>query len=88
MNIDRTALSLAVICLLIVLFSAGGIVWGLLAGLGLSMDGILLILVCLMMGGIFSLLLLNIAKTQGWLPSRRRGSASPTEAAGSSGEGK
>jgi hypothetical protein len=42
-----------------------------------SMDGLLLFMICLMMGGIFTLMLLMYANDAGWLPKRRRKSAEP-----------
>jgi hypothetical protein len=42
-----------------------------------SMDGLLLFMICLMMGGIFTLMLLMYANDAGWLPKRRRKSADP-----------
>jgi hypothetical protein len=42
-----------------------------------SMDGLLLFMICLMMGGIFTLMLLMYANDAGWLPKRRRKSTEP-----------
>ena len=80
-------LGLAAICAVVVLLSVAGLAWGFLTGLGLSLDGLLLLLVCLMMGGIFSLMLLMIAKEAGWLarlplPRRKRAAAEAPAPAG------
>ena len=80
MNAPRGALSLLVICAVIVLLSVLGLVWAVGAGLlypQIQLDGLLLIMVCLMMGGIFSLMLLRMAQEYGWLPRRRSAAAAP-----------
>lgn len=78
---QREDLGLAAICLTVILFSVAGIAAALLTGLLPGLDGLLLVLVCLMMGAIFTPPLLALAKQNGWLPSFRRKSKD-------SGEGK
>ncbi len=88
---QREDLGLAVICLVVILFSIAGIAAALLTGLLPSLDGLLLVLVCLMMAAIFAPPLLALAKQNGWLPSRgKKQKASPTADSGAkdSGEGK
>jgi hypothetical protein len=87
---QREDLGLAVICLAVILFSIGGIVAAFLTGLLPSLDGLLLVLVCLMMAAIFAPPLLALAKQHGWLPSRgKKQNASSTDSgATNSGEGK
>lgn len=67
----REDLGLAVICLLVILLSIGGIAAAIITGLLPGLDGLLLLLVCLMMIAIFSPPLLAIAKEMGWLGSKK-----------------
>ncbi len=72
MKVVHGILGLALICLVIIALSVAGAVVDFTSHLGLDMDGILLLLACLAMGGLFALMLLLIAKEQGWLPSRKK----------------
>ena len=89
MNSKRESLILALICLVVVLLSLGGLVYGVISGLifardvPFTLDGILLALVCLMMGGIFSLMLLVLALKEGWvkLPGKKTQAEPATPAA-------
>jgi hypothetical protein len=72
MTTQRGILGLVGICVLIVLLSAAGLASVVLTHLDLSLDGLLLIMTCLMMGGLFLLMLALIAKEQGWLPTRHK----------------
>jgi len=89
---QREDWGLAAICLAVILFSIAGIAAALLTGLLPSLDGLLLVFVCLMMGGLFSMPLLTLAKQNGWLPSLRKGKKASSSTADSepkdSGEGK
>jgi hypothetical protein len=87
---QREDLGLAAICIGVVLLSIAGIVAALLTGLLPSLDGLLLVLVCLMMAAIFAPPLLALAKQNGWLPSLRRKqkTSSADSAPKDSGEGK
>lgn len=73
MNPKRETLVFAGICILVILLSAGGLVYGVKARLILapdgpfSLDGILLTLICLTMGGIFTLMLVWLAVREGWV---------------------
>ncbi len=67
MKIERSVLGLAIICAVVILLSLGGLVWVFASGLAFDLDGLLLILVCLTMGGIFLIMLLLMAKQAGWL---------------------
>lgn len=83
METQRGALGLLVVCLVVILLSAGGIVWALATEMlypHIQMDGLLLVMVCLLMGGIFSLMLLLLAKEQGWLPRKSSEPAFQTQA--------
>ncbi len=78
MNLQRDILGLALICLTIVLLSLAGLAWAFVTALAFTIDGLLLILICLMMGSTFSLMLLRLAKDAGWLarqPSRAKNPA-------------
>jgi hypothetical protein len=66
---------LLAMCLIIVLLAVAGLASDFLTHLLSSMDGLLLFMVCLLMGGVFSLLILLYANDAGWLPKRRRKSA-------------
>lgn len=80
MKLVHGMLALAAICLVIIALSVAGVVFNFTSHLGLDMDGILLLLTCLTMGGLFALMLLLIAKEQGWLPSRKKESPSASAA--------
>lgn len=79
---------LALLCLLITLLALGGLVWAFQAALlapQVTIDGLLLVLVCLTMAAIFGAMFYTIAKRLGWLavlPAWRRTKAQP-EPAGS-----
>jgi len=87
---QREDLGLAAICLAVILSSIAGMVAALLTGLLPSLDGLLLVLVCLMMAAIFTSPLLALAKQNGWLPSRGKKpkASSADSGAKDSGEGK
>jgi hypothetical protein len=59
-------------CLVIVVLSISGLASDIITRLGLDLDGLLLILVSLLMAGLFSLMLLLIAKDHGWIPTRNK----------------
>ena len=68
------------ICLLFILLSVVGIVWDIAGGLLSSgIDGIMLAAVCLMMAGIFSLMLLMLLHQAGLLPRFSKKPAKPKE---------
>ncbi len=78
-------LVLAALCVVVVLCSLGGLVWFFVLGLSLGgVDPLMVLLICLMMGGVFSLQLYSLAKTAGWLESvklfrRKAPTAAPAE---------
>jgi hypothetical protein len=72
---EREDLGLITICLVVILFSIGGIVVDLRTSMLGSLDGNLLLLICLMMIAIFSPPLVSLAKEEGWLPSGGKKSA-------------
>lgn len=65
------------ICLLMILLSIGGLAYGVMAGLILApdalftLDGILLVLICLSVAGTFAALLLNLVVQAGWVGLRK-----------------
>lgn len=81
MGAGRGVMGLAVICMIVIVLSVLGIVAGFVNHIALDIDGILLIMTCLMMGGLFSLMLFLIAREQGWIPRRRKDSTAPPPAA-------
>lgn len=73
MNPKGNWLELAVICALFVLLSIWGIIWDITSGLLMGgIDGIMLFAVCLMMAGIFALILALQLQKAGILPSFAR----------------
>jgi len=82
MNNQENPIELLVICAVIVVLSVLGIVGGLSAKLVGTLDGLLMLAVCLMVALIFGLLLVVLAREQGWLGKRRQdgGPASPVAA--------
>ena len=58
---------MAAMCGVVMLLSLAGLSWAVASGQLRTMDGILLTLVCLLMGGIFSLLLVLQALSEGWI---------------------
>jgi hypothetical protein len=62
-------IELSVICALFVVLAVIGIIWDITSGLLTSgIDGIMMLFICLMMGAIFSLMLLMMAHQAGLLP--------------------
>lgn len=76
---EREDLGLVAICLVVILLSIGGLIAAPLTGLLPSLDGLLLVLVCLLMIAIFIPPLLALAKEEGWLPSRAKKGPKPPE---------
>lgn len=77
-------MGLAAICAAVVLLSIAGIAACFVARIALNIDGIMLLLACLTMGGLFSLMLFLLAKQENWLPAgRKKGAAAQQTTAGS-----
>lgn len=72
----KEAMILAGMCAVCVVMSLAGIAWVFLGGMGLTLDAIFMILVCLSMAGLFSLMLLLQLKAAGLLPARKKGDGS------------
>jgi TRAP-type C4-dicarboxylate transport system permease small subunit len=70
MNPKANALELSAICAFFALLCLLGIIWDITSGLLMSgIDGIMMLFVCLMMAGIFGLMLLLQLSQAGILPS-------------------
>jgi len=72
----------SIICLVLIMLSVVGVVSVFVTGLQRDIDGLLLILVCVLIGSIFSTMLFVLAKQEGWLahlslPRRRSVVGSP-----------
>ena len=72
MTKKQGVLGLVAICLLIVVLSGAGLASDFFTRLGLDLDGLLLILSSLLLGLLFLIMLIVIAKEQGWIPERHR----------------
>ena len=84
MTTQDNPLELVTMCAVIVVLSVLGVVGGLSTRLVGSLDGLLMLAVCLMMALIFALLLVVLAKDKGWLGKRRKnGDPTAPVAAGS-----
>ena len=71
-------IELSVICALFAALALTGIVWEITSGLLTSgIDGIMLLAICLMMGGIFSLMILVMVYQAGVIPFFRAKPAAP-----------
>jgi predicted lipid-binding transport protein (Tim44 family) len=62
-------LSLVVVSATVLVLAVLGLASAFITGIVFSLDGLLLLMVCLMMAGIFALMLFMIAKEQGWIPA-------------------
>ena len=87
MKLFHGVIGLAAICAIVVALSllglAGDFITGLI-GAHITMDGLLLAMICLLMGGLFTLMLLLIARDAGWLdwlPALRKKAAAGASAA-------
>lgn len=80
MNGKQNPIELLVMCAVMLVLSILGVVGGLSTRLIGSLDGLLIIAVCLTMALIFGILLLVLAKEQGWLGKRGTDSAPATAA--------
>jgi bacteriorhodopsin len=73
----RQGITLTLICLVVLAFSVAGIAASFALRIELNIDGILLIAIGLMMAGIFGLMLLLLAREQGWIPARSKKEEAP-----------
>jgi len=72
---------LILICATVLVLSLLGLAAAFATRIALTLDGLLLIMTCLMMAGIFALVLLSVAKEQGWLPPMRKKTSPATQSA-------
>ena len=79
MNGQENPVELLVICAVMLVLSILGMLGGLSSRLFGTLDGLLMVAVCLMTALIFAILLFVLAKERGWLGKRRPngGSAAP-----------
>jgi hypothetical protein len=79
MNGQENPIELLVICAVMLVLSILGVVGGLSPRLFGSMDGLLMVAVCLLMALIFAILLFVLAKERGWIGKRGsdEGAATP-----------
>ena len=68
--------ALLAVCAIVVLLSLLGLASAFLTHLVSNIDGLLLLMICLMMGGIFALMTFTLAKEAGLLPARRHATQS------------
>ena len=68
----RGVLSLLAVCVFIILISVAGLASDFLTHLLSNIDGLLLFAICVMMGGIFALMLFLMVKEEGWLPGAHK----------------
>ena len=64
-------------CGLLILLSLGGIVLTVLSDLIWTLDGLLLVVICLTVAGVFSLYVFLGMKELGWLPTRKSAAEPP-----------
>src|SRR5438270_12391425 len=63
----QRVLGLIIVCISVVVLSLVGLASAFVTRILFTLDGLLLLMICLMMAGIFALMLLSIAREQGWL---------------------
>lgn len=74
MNVKQQYMLYAASCVFVLLLCLLGIVWTFVGRLYRDLDGIMLLLTCLSLGGVFQLMLLYVAKEAGWIkfPSKKK----------------
>lgn len=80
MTKQQGVLGLLGVCLFVILMSLAGLASDFITHLLGNIDGLLLFAICLMMVGLFALMLFQLAKEAGWLPSRASKDAEPAPA--------
>ncbi len=68
----REKLLMAGLCLVVVLASLAAVAWSLLSGMGVTLDTLLLISICLLVALIFGLNFLLLLHEAGFLPTGKR----------------
>jgi hypothetical protein len=64
---SRNGIMELIVCLVLIRLSVVGVVSALVTRLQGDIDGLLLILVCVLMGSLFSIMLFDLVKEEGWL---------------------
>jgi hypothetical protein len=64
---SRNGIMELIVCLVLIRLSVVGVVSALVTRLQGDIDGLLLILVCVLMGSLFSVALFDLIKEKGWL---------------------
>jgi hypothetical protein len=72
MTKEQGLLGLVGLCVVTLVLSFAGLISDFVTRLIGNIDGLLLLMICLMMAGLFCGVLYSIAKEQGWLPARRK----------------
>ncbi len=67
MSLSRQILGLVAICAVVVFLAVLGLVFAFATRLEFDIDGLFLLLTCLVIGGVFLLQLISLAKQEGWL---------------------
>jgi hypothetical protein len=83
MSTQNRILGTVIVCVIVIVLSVAGLASDFMTRLISSVDGLLLLMICLMMAGIFSLMVFVLAKEAGWLPSRSRAPVATASAASS-----
>src|ERR1700674_813478 len=83
MSTQNRILGAVIVCVTVIVLSVAGLASDFMTRLISSVDGLLLLMICLMMAGLFSLMIFVLAKEAGWLPSRSRAPVAAASAAGS-----
>ncbi len=72
MNRKQESLMLMAMCLSVIMLCLAGLGWAVMSGQLLTLDGILLSMICLAMGGIFTLMLVWQAVAAGWIKRSKK----------------
>ena len=72
MKKEHGILGLVVICIVILAFSFAGVISDFITRLIGNIDGLLLLMICLMMAILFLWMLYSMAEEEGWLPHRHK----------------
>ena len=72
MSTQNRILGAVIVCVTLIVLSVAGLASDFMTRLISSVDGLLLLMICLMMAGLFSFMIFVLAKEAGWLPSRSR----------------
>ncbi len=71
MSTQNRIIGTVIVCITVIALAIAGLASDFATRLLSSVDGLLLLMICLLTGGIFSLMLFVLAKEAGWLGKRR-----------------